>query len=116
MNEPSLAAAREKGAQLIESVLGGTISVEIALEQWPLPINSASRALTEAWTRLSHFACDQDLHESDPVYAAASREQLQHLACSLRAESKRLGDSPSRGFIKELVQSVYHCLRNFVSR
>jgi hypothetical protein len=111
MKNHSLAAARDKGAQLIEGVLSGSVSVEIALDQWPLPINSASRTLTEAWTCLSHYADDKDLHESDPEYAASSRQQLQHLACSLRAESKQLGDLPSRGFIKEILHSVVHHIK-----
>lgn len=106
MKQTSLAEARVLGAQLIESVLAGNLTPELALNQWPLPINSAARTLTVAWTRLSHYADDKELLEADPEYAKVVRQRLQELAQKLQTESIQLGDSPSRGIIKEFLHSI----------
>ena len=112
MNVPTLAAAREQGAQLLENVLQGDMSPMEALDQWPLPINSDARTLVVAWTSLSHYSDDLELLEADCEYARIVRQRLGDLARKLRTEVNQLGDKPSRGFLVELLFSLRDELRN----
>ena len=94
----SLAEDRNRGAELLEGLLAGRLSPEDALEQWPEPINSRARTLTDAWTNLQHFGDDQDLFAKDAEYAASCRERLGKLAAKLRVEAVELGNEPSKGW------------------
>lgn len=104
----SLAKARTQGAHLIECVLDGRLSPEGALDQWPQPIDSPARTLTVAWTHLSHFADDCDLHAQDPEYGEARRQELHRLAAKLRNEADEFGDLPTPGLIRSLLQRLAH--------
>ncbi len=48
-------------AGLLESVVAGRVTAQAALTVWPFGRNQKSSHLADSWTRLRHFADDQDL-------------------------------------------------------
>ena len=86
MDEPPANSARLVAATLIDQVLAGELPPEKALDEWPRS-NASDRALmNNAWTALSHFADDADIHERDREYLDAERHKLQEYASRLRSE------------------------------
>lgn len=70
-------------AQLIDEVLAYRVVPEEALKSWPRASNSSSEALSKAWTRLRHFADDEDLHRADKTYLSAEQKRLRESGAEL---------------------------------
>ncbi|MEM0951398.1 MAG: hypothetical protein AAGI66_04540 [Cyanobacteria bacterium P01_H01_bin.74] len=82
--ESNTVTPRKLAGQLMEAVYDGELSVQKALNKWPVYPNSNDSSLNAAFKILFFFEADEGLHQTEPFYADAQLQLILEVSLTLK--------------------------------